>query len=150
MTSKKLGRLLKNILLFISYHFSKEMIRVFPGRKDLKKYLLIKIFKKFYGCIYRQLKYDRLRIRDTIDISPEITLNAFKCLTVLLVLLKFSIIFVYLSLHLQWICYGTGCVNCTIPSRRIGVLFFLSRHMHTFGSKLLKRFKLFFAIILIC
>ena len=63
------------ILLLIRYHFSKELIFVSLGSKYLKKYLLMKILKKFSEYIRRQLKYDLHRIRSTVDISLEIILK---------------------------------------------------------------------------
>ena len=73
---------LKLHLLFRSCYFSKQLtLAIYLGHKDLKKYFKL-IWKKKIIWICRQLKYYQLRIRSEIGISLEITLNAFKYLTV--------------------------------------------------------------------
>ena len=53
----------------------------------------------------------------------------------------YSATFVYFSLYLMWICYAATCVDFTVPSGRIGTVFFLWQQMYTSGSTFIKKIK---------
>ena len=85
MTSKKLGDLLMEIILFISYYFSAKLTSVFLCNKDLKKHLLIKEnIEKFPRIHLQTTKNHQHRITKT-RISLIIILIVFKYFIVSLV-----------------------------------------------------------------